>query len=147
MEPQPGRHHQLREDGEAGGADRLRDAMSDGNGGKDYTALVDHVDVVSIHAWKASEKLLKQSAEKKKTLRLYNTGMDRYSWGFYAWRVGAAGRWEWHFCFAEDQAKGGYPGREWHNPFTPSHGLARTRRPSTPAAMLFASSSSTWRRA
>ena len=44
--------------------------------------------------------------------------MDRFSWGFYAWRVGAAGRWEWHFCWPEDQAKGGYPGREWYNPFT-----------------------------
>jgi hypothetical protein len=113
--------------------------MSDSNGGKDYTALVDHVDVVSIHAWKASEKLLKKTHEKKKTLWLYNTGMDRYSWGFYAWRVGAAGRWEWHFCFAEDQAKNGYPGREWFNPFTSSHGLAPYAPAEYPGGMLFAS--------
>src|SRR5262249_55955828 len=113
--------------------------MSDSNGGKDYTALVDHVDVVSIHAWKASEKLMKATREQKKTLWLYNTGMDRYSWGFYAWRVGAVGRWEWHFCWAEDQAKGGYPGREWFNPFTASHGFASNAPAEYPGGMLFQS--------
>ena len=37
---------------------------------------------------------------------------------------GSIGRWEWHFCWPEDLAKGGYPGREWYNPFTQSHGFA-----------------------
>lgn len=98
--------------------------MGDTNNGKDYTVLVDHADIISVHAWKGSAKLMEKTQEQKKTLWIYNTGMDRFSWGFYAWRARAAGRWEWHFCFAEDGAKGGYPGREWYNPFTAQHGLA-----------------------
>jgi hypothetical protein len=98
--------------------------MSDGNSGKDYTVLAEHVDVVSIHAWPPSRGLLERTRRAGRTLWLYNTGMDRFSWGFYAWRAGAVGRWEWHFCFPEDTAVGGYPGREWYNPFTGSHGLA-----------------------
>jgi hypothetical protein len=113
--------------------------MGDTNSGKDYTALVDHADILSVHGGKSSAKFMRKTREGKKTLWLYNTGMDRFSWGFYAWRVGAEGRWEWHFSSPEDQAKGGYPGREWHNPFTGSHGLACDAPPNHPGAMLFQS--------
>ena len=100
--------------------------MGDSNSGKDYTVLLDHVDIMSTHAWKGSQRLLEKTraAAPGKTLWLYNTGMDRLSWGFYNHRAGSRGRWEWHFCFAEDTAVGGYPGREWYNPFTGLHGAA-----------------------
>jgi hypothetical protein len=113
--------------------------MGDSNSGKDYTSLVDHTDILSTHAWKGSAKLMKKTRETKKTLWLYNTGMDRFSWGFYAARVGSVGRWEWHFCFAEDNAKGGYPGRDWYNPFTGLHGLAPQAPFSYPGGMLYQS--------
>jgi hypothetical protein len=100
------------------------DPIADVGDGKDYTALVDHADIISVHAWKASSRLIRKTHDRRKTLWLYNTGMDRFSWGFYNWRVRSAGRWEWHFCWPEDQAVGGYPGREWYNPFTSQHGFA-----------------------
>jgi len=113
--------------------------MADGNSGKDYTPLVDAADVLSVHAWRASEKLIGLAQEKKRPLWFYNTGMDRLSWGFYPWRAGATGRWEWHFYFPEDQAKGGYPGREPYNPFTGSHGLTSPGPLAEPGAMRFQS--------
>jgi hypothetical protein len=90
---------------------------------KSYLGFIDHVDVLSTHAWEQSKEFMRQTLEKKKTLWLYNCGKDRYSWGFYNWRMGSNGRWEWHFCWARQSAEGGYPGREWYNPFTGLHGL------------------------
>lgn len=113
--------------------------MADGNSGKDYTPLVEAADVLSVHAWRASEKLIGLAQEKKRPVWFYNTGMDRLSWGFYPWRAGATGRWEWHFYFPEDQAKGGYPGREPYNPFTGSHGLTSPGPLAEPGAMRFQS--------
>lgn len=113
--------------------------MADVNSGKDYSVLADAADVVSVHAWKASEKLMTKAAQNRKTLWLYNTGMDRFSWGFYNWRAGSEGRWEWHFCWSDDVAKGGYPGREWYNPFTGSHGFAPNAPVSHEGGMLFQS--------
>lgn len=113
--------------------------MGDVNNGKDYSVLADATAIVSVHAYQASAKLMARTAEKKKTLWLYNTGMDRFSWGFYNWRAGSAGRWEWHFYFPEDQAKGGYPGREPYNPFTANHGLAPPAPLDSPGAMRFQS--------
>ncbi len=106
--------------------DMIRDAkltcccnpMYDTTHGKDYTPLIDHVDVLSTHGWKNSEKFMNQTIEKKKTLWLYNCGQDRYSWGFYNWRSKSSGKFEWHFGWPEDDAVGGYPGRDWYNPFT-----------------------------
>ena len=94
---------------------------------------------MSVHGGRGSAKLMARTAERKKALWLYNTGMDRFSWGFYAWRVGAVGRWEWHFSWPEDAAKGGYPGREWFNPFTSSHGLASDAPLSYPGGILWQS--------
>ncbi len=114
--------------------------MGDTESGKDYTVLADHVDIVSTHAWKGSAGLIARTHEKGKTLWLYNTGMDRFSWGFYNWRARSEGRWEWHFCFPDDSARGGYPGREWYNPFTNVHGFAPYAPPANyPGGMLFQS--------
>jgi len=95
--------------------------MYDRTHGKDYTPMVDHVDVLSTHAWKQSEKFMKQTLAKGKTLWLFNCGRDRYSYGFYNWRWRSRGRWEWQFMEHGDGAVGGYPGREWYNPFTDLH--------------------------
>jgi hypothetical protein len=113
--------------------------MGDSNGGKDYTPLVDNVDILSVHGYKASSKLMERAAEKKRALWLYNTGVDRFSWGFYAWRVGAVGRWEWHFSWHDGQAKGGYPGEEWFNPFTASHGYASDAPLDYPGGIVYQS--------
>ncbi len=110
--------------------------MRDENDGKDYTALVDHFDILSLHAWDKSAGIMHRTLNTPgKRLWLYNSGKDRFSWGFYVWRARAAGRWEWNFCWPEDRAVGGYPGREWYNPFTELDGLApyTRRRTSTPA--------------
>lgn len=100
--------------------------MSDGNSGKDYTSLVDHHDIISIHAWPASKKLIeKYRAATGKKMWFYNTGMDRLSWGFYAWRMGAVGRWEWHWCSPERGGPEGYPAPgEWYTPFNGLHAYA-----------------------
>ncbi len=114
--------------------------MGDKGDGKDYTILADHVDVLATHAWKGSAGLIARTHEKGKTLWLYNTGMDRFSWGFYNWRAQSEGRWEWHFCAPDDAARGGYPGREWYNPFTAVHGFAPYAPPADyPGGMLFQS--------
>jgi hypothetical protein len=109
--------------GEAGITDRFVTPMGDRNAGRDYTSLVEHHDVIATHAGKESEKLMTITLEKKKALWLYNTGMDRLSWGFYNWRVGSTGRYEWHFCFPEDGIDNGYPNQEWYNPFTSLSGF------------------------
>ena len=114
--------------------------MGDTESGKDYTVLADHADIISTHAWKGSAGLIARTHEKGKTLWLYNTGMDRFSWGFYNWRARSEGRWEWHFCWPDDAARGGYPGREWYNPFTSVHGFAPYAPPADyPGGMLFQS--------
>jgi hypothetical protein len=113
--------------------------MGDTNGGKDYTVLADHADIVSVHAWKASEGLMERTRKNGKTLWLYNTGMDRLSWGFYNWRAGSQGRWEWHFGWHEAGARGGYPGSDWYNPFTAAHGFTSHAPAEFPGGMLFQS--------
>ena len=114
--------------------------MGDTQSGLDYTSLTDHADIISTHAGKGSERLMKMTPEKKKMLWLYNTGMDRLSWGFYNWRVGSIGRWEWHFCFSEGGSNTGYLNEdEWYNPFTTLDGFATHAPASYPGAMLFKS--------
>nr|MBA3708506.1 hypothetical protein [Planctomycetota bacterium] len=126
---------------EAGIATGFVTPMGDSGSGKDYTALIDHAGIISTHAGKGSERLMRGTIAAGKPLWLYNTGMDRLSWGFYAWRVGACGRWEWHFCFSEPGGAPGYPNtEEWMNPFT-TRDAATVHAPSTFAgSMLFKSS-------
>lgn len=115
--------------------------MGDKQSGLDYTSLVDHHDVVSVHAGRVSMKMVEQTLAKGKTLWFYNTGMDRFSWGFFNWRTGSKGRWEWHFCDAGNGGTGGYPGNEWYNPFTERQGFA-TLAPlsATPEGILWQTS-------
>jgi len=124
---------------EAGVTNTFVTPMGDSQSGKDYTSLIDHTDILSTHAGKGGEKLMTMTPQKKKTLWLYNTGMDRLSWGFYNWRVGSTGRWEWHFCWFDEGGDNGYPNQEWFNPFTGRSGLAPHAPLALPGAMLFQS--------
>jgi hypothetical protein len=114
--------------------------MSDAQSGKDYLSLVDHHDIIATHAGKPSERLMKETPAKGKSLWLYNIGMDRLSWGFYNWRVGSAGRYEWHFCWNSGAAENGYLNDEWYNPFTPYVGYTSyAPYPKYKGAILFTS--------
>jgi len=86
-----------------------------------------------------SVKLVEQTLAKGKKLWFYNTGMDRFSWGFFNWRTGSKGRWEWHFCFPDGANPGDYPGEEWSNPFLPNDGSTSEApvTPKTPGGFTF----------
>ena len=125
---------------EAGVGNILVTPMGDTNSGRDYTALVDHHDIIATHAGRPSERLMTLTPQKGRTLWLYNCGMDRLSWGFYNWRVGSTGRWEWHFRWSEGGGEDrGYLNEEWYNPFTPLNAFAPEAPASYPGAMLFSS--------
>jgi hypothetical protein len=125
---------------EAGVANTMVTPMGDANSGKDYTSLVDHHDIIATHAGRTSERLMTLTPERGKTLWLYNCGMDRLSWGFYNWRVGSLGRWEWHFRWHEDGGDNGYLNEEWYNPFTRLSAYApEAPHAGYPGAMLYQS--------
>ena len=114
----------------AGGIKTMINPMYDNTNGKDYTGFVDHLDVYSSHAWKQSERSFHLAQEKGKTIWLYNSGMDRYTWGFYNWRFQSQGRMEWAFFEAHEHSEFGYSGQDWYNPFGCMGGYA----PSAPYA-------------
>ena len=105
------------------------DPMADKHGAtnKDYSPFVDYVDVLSTHAWEGSARMMRLTVARKKTLWLYNVGDDRYSWGFYNWRVGSTGRWEWEL----HSGQSGGEEAHWHDE-RPGHGsrdgLCRAQR-------------------
>jgi len=111
-----------------GGLRTMINPMRDITYGKDYTGIVDHLDVYSSHAWNKSERSFHLAKEKGKTVWLYNSGMDRYSWGFYNWRFQSQGRMEWAFDEIAEESEFGYPGQDWFNPF----GSRGGRAPSAP---------------
>jgi hypothetical protein len=111
---------------QAGKMTLAEDPMRDKDTGtrKDYTEFIDYVEVMSTHAWAESTELIRKTLEKKKILWIYNTGMDRFSWGFYNWRIRTQGRWEWHFCFPEEETWEYYVGLEWYSPLNRLAGFA-----------------------
>jgi hypothetical protein len=125
---------------EAGVTTGFVTAMGDTGDGKDYTTLVDHAGILSTHAGAGSERIMRKTIAAGKPLWIYNTGMDRLSWGFYLGKVGAVGRWEWHFCFADPGSTQGYPNlSEWYNPFTACDGYSPHAPASYAGSMLFKS--------
>ena len=123
---------------ELGGMRVCCNPMYDITHGKDYTPMIEHVDVLSTHAWKNSERFMRETLRQQKTLWLYNCGRDRYTYGFYNWRWRSHGRWEWQFMEHGDGAVGGYPGREWYNPFTDLHSCTNCApKASCPGGLLY----------
>jgi hypothetical protein len=53
-------------------------------------------DVTQTHAWPASRRLIER-ARRERTLWIYNNGANRLSYGFALWKLGARGRWQWHY--------------------------------------------------
>jgi hypothetical protein len=91
--------------------------MGDGSGGH----LVSDCDVVSTHAWEESKKIIRDTLQLNKRLWFFNSGLDRYTWGFYSWKMMCTGCWQWHFYWSQDPAHtGGYPGEEFDNMWTRS---------------------------
>ncbi len=109
---------------EEGFTHRFITPMSDESGGKDYSPLIDHADILSIHAWPLSRKLRDRTLAAKKTLWFYNSGMSRFAWGAYPWAHGASGRFEWNWSAPEMNHSLGYPGDDWYNPFTSTDATA-----------------------
>ena len=114
-----------------GGIKTMVNPMADKSAQKDYTGFVDHLDVYSSHAWDQSAKSFHLAKEKGKTIWLYNSGMDRYTWGFYNWRFGSQGRMEYAFCDEGENTAGrsmqglfGYPGKDWFNQLNGKCGYA-----------------------
>ena len=100
--------------------------MSDTSGNLDYSTVVDHHDIIAVHAYEGAKKLIEKSSAPGKTLYFYNTGKDRLSWGFYSWRMNCKGRWEWHWSFSETSEVAGYPTpEEWYSPFAGKNCLAQ----------------------
>ncbi|MCZ7647782.1 MAG: hypothetical protein M5U26_21415 [Planctomycetota bacterium] len=126
---------------EVGGVTSFVTPMGDKQSGKDYTSLVEHHDIVSVHTWEASRGLIERTRAAGKPLWFYNTGKDRLSWGFYAWRMGAVGRWEWHFSWGDGKSADGYPNPgEGFTPFGNQDALAmRAPYATFPGGMLFKS--------
>ena len=101
------------------GAIRMVTPMGDRNSGKDYTPLLDYLEIVATHPGSNSAKMIQRAmTDPKLELWIYNAGQDRASNGFYLWRVGATGKHEWHYnMFTAEKTKGGYMGSDIHNPF------------------------------
>jgi len=103
--------------GQVKGAVRMVTPMGDDNRGKDYTSMLDHLEIVATHATARSGKMIARAMKDPKIrLWVYNTGHDRLSNGLYLWRVGSGGKFEWHFNQWIEGAQQ-YPGREMHCPF------------------------------
>jgi hypothetical protein len=71
--------------------------MGDSSSGRSYLPLVPLMDVVSTHPTRQSRGIFDATRAGNTALWIYNAGMNRFSFGFYPWAVGAKGRWEWHY--------------------------------------------------
>ena len=92
----------------AAGIPTLITLTGDESFGKSYLPLLPLMDVVSAHPTHDCAGILRGQT----TVHIYNAGMNRLSWGFYPWAIGAKGRWEWHYNFWTDA----------HNPFASGTG-------------------------
>jgi hypothetical protein len=72
---------------------------ADDSFGKSYRPLLDLLDVVSTHPTASSRGIMDATRGRKPELWLYNAGMNRITFGFLPWAVGATGRWEWHYSW------------------------------------------------
>lgn len=70
--------------------------MADRGEGQDYTPMASLADVTQTHAWPGSRRLIER-ARREHALWVYNNGANRLSYGFALWKLGARGRWQWHY--------------------------------------------------
>ncbi len=90
--------------------------LSDKQSGLSYVPMIEHMDVVQTTGNSKAIGIIEAARKQNKPFWLYNAGMSRASWGFLPWRMGAAGRWQWHYQWWAAP----YP----YNPFhTESEGL------------------------
>jgi len=90
--------------------------LSDRQSGLNYVPMIEHMDVVQTHGNSKAKGIIEAARKQNKPFWLYNAGMSRASWGFLPWKMGAAGRWQWHYQWWAAP----YP----YNPFhTESEGL------------------------
>ncbi len=72
--------------------------MGDTQNALDYMPMVPEMDIIQTHPWERSAKMIAYAQEHEKpVLWTYNAGIDRLSFGFGVWRLGAKGRWQWHY--------------------------------------------------
>ncbi|HTL51505.1 MAG TPA: hypothetical protein VL860_02905, partial [Planctomycetota bacterium] len=97
----------------------------------DLVPVLGHIDIASVHAYTSGKRMIAETQKTGQPLWIYNTGRDRLSWGFYAWRMNAKGRWEWHWFFTGDiTTPQGYPTPEdWYSPFAFNSSNAVTPAP------------------
>jgi hypothetical protein len=81
----------------AAGLKTMVTLAGDDSFGKSYLPLLGLLDVVSTHPTESSRRILDATQSGKPRLWLYNTGMNRFTFGFLPWADGATGRWEWHY--------------------------------------------------
>jgi hypothetical protein len=81
----------------AAGLQTMVTLAGDNSFGKSYLPLLGLLDVVSTHPTESSRRILDATRGGKPQLWLYNAGMNRFTFGFLPWAVGATGRWEWHY--------------------------------------------------
>lgn len=83
----------------AAGLRTLVTLTADDSFGKSYLPLLNLLDVVSTHPTASSRGILEATRGGKPELWLYNAGINRVTFGFLPWAVGAKGRWEWHYAW------------------------------------------------
>jgi len=72
--------------------------MGDSQNGVDYMPMVPRMDIIQTHPWERSAGMIEYAqTHEKPVLWTYNAGIDRLSFGFGVWRLGAKGRWQWHY--------------------------------------------------
>jgi hypothetical protein len=81
--------------------------MSENQNGKDYTGMLQHMDLLQTHPAAKSRKLQQLALERgRPVLQFFNAGknVNRYPFGFHLWARRAAGIWQWHFHYWVDAA-------------------------------------------
>lgn len=94
--------------------------LGDDSFGKSYLPLLPLMDVAATHPSSRSRGIIETAARGKPELWIYNAGMNRFSFGFHPWALGATGRWEWHYQMWT-QAYDPFA-RSFENPWSPGWG-------------------------
>jgi hypothetical protein len=114
---------ELSNDGQAGGEDGLKRAaasagipgirrISSVNGKYEHDLIGKEEILMPNFAFPITQQVLDEMKAKNTALWLYNVGDTRFSWGYYPFRVGAKGRFQWFNstgnCYPFDDFDSGY---------------------------------------